>query len=206
MADNLTRTKLARAASRLNAAAKLPRALPSLALLTDDDRLSDPLAAMRALPRGSLVILRVRDPQRRVELAAATAKIAFARLHIWLIADDPELALRMNAGGVHFPEKHMASAAHWRARRPHWLITCAAHSSGSCANAGRSGADAVFLAPVFATASHPERAALGPLRLRLIAQKVRIPIYALGGVDAQTALRLREAPLAGLAAVGALAA
>ena len=206
MGDNLARTKLARAAAQLNAAAKLPRVLPPLAFLTDDDRLGDPLAAMRALPRGSLVILRVRDPQRRVELAAATASIAIACFHIWLIADDPELALRVGAGGVHFPEKHMARAARWRARRPHWLITCAAHSSVSCANAGRSGADAVFLGPVFATASHPERATLGPLRLRLIAQRVRIPIYALGGVDAQTASRLRDAPLAGLAAIGALAA
>jgi thiamine-phosphate pyrophosphorylase len=206
VADNLARTKLARAAAQLNAAAKLPRVLPSLAFLTDDDRLGDPLAAMSALPRGSLVILRARDPQRRAELAAATATIATARLHIWLIADDPELALRMRASGVHFPEKHIARAAHWRARRPHWLITCAAHSSISCASAGRSGADAVFVAPVFATASHPERATLGPLRLRLIAQRVRIPIYALGGVDAQTASRLKDAPLAGLAAVGALAA
>jgi thiamine monophosphate synthase len=42
------------------------------------------------------------------------------------------------------------------------------------------------------------------LRLRRIAQLSRVPVYALGGVDAATVARLKGAPVAGIAAIGAL--
>src|SRR5437660_1274823 len=80
-----------------------------------------------------------------------------------------------------------ALAAHWRAKRPRWLITCAVHSLSASARALSAGADAVFLAPVFATPSHPGRSYLGPLRARIIAKLVTVPVYALGGVDARSA-------------------
>ena len=65
---------------------------------------------------------------------------------------------------------------------------------------------AIFLSPAFPTASHPGRAALGAVRLRGIALALPVPVYALGGIDEGTAARLAGAPLAGLAAIGALAA
>jgi thiamine monophosphate synthase len=43
------------------------------------------------------------------------------------------------------------------------------------------------------------------MRLRAIARQSPLPVYALGGIDDVTAQRLRDANLAGLAAVGALA-
>ena len=50
--------------------------------------------------------------------------------------------------------------------------------------------DAVLLSPVFRTRSHPEAATLGPLRFRLLAQRARMPVIALGGMNADTAQRL----------------
>ena len=44
------------------------------------------------------------------------------------------------------------------------------------------------------------------MRLRLLAQDAGMPVYALGGIDARTALRLSGAALAGIAAIGALSA
>jgi thiamine-phosphate pyrophosphorylase len=99
----------------------------------------------------------------------------------------------------------MSLAARWRIRRPGWVITCAAHSLNACARADAIGADAVFLAPVFATKSHPGRASIGPLRLRIMTHMLKVPIYALGGIDALSARRLDGAHLAGLAAIDALA-
>src|ERR1700761_2572916 len=58
MADKLARAKLARAARRF--AVQSGSALPSLILMTDDERLADPVAAARALPRGSMGVLRTR--------------------------------------------------------------------------------------------------------------------------------------------------
>jgi thiamine-phosphate pyrophosphorylase len=114
--------------------------------------------------------------------------------------------VRIGADGAHFPEACIADALHWRAKRPDWLITCAAHSLRACHGANRARADAVLVGPVFPTASHAERPPLGPLRLRCIARQAAIPLYALGGIDDTAARRLNGANLAGLAAVGALTA
>jgi thiamine-phosphate pyrophosphorylase len=51
-------------------------------------------------------------------------------------------------------------------------------------------ADAVLLSPAFATRSHPDARALGPVRFRLLAQHARMPVIALGGMTARTARRL----------------
>ena len=190
---------LARVARRLNA-----WALPPLVLVTDDERLPDPCAAARLLPHGSLVLLRSRRKSRREELARALAAIARRRGLFLLIADDPDLASA--AEGMHFPEARAGRLAYWRARRPKAFMTASAHSLRAAVRAARWGADAVFLSPVFPTASHPDCAALAPMRVRLMAQRVPTPIYALGGIDARNVGRLAGARLAGIAAVGAWAA
>jgi thiamine-phosphate pyrophosphorylase len=203
LADNLARAQLARLASGFERNSE--PSLPTLVLFTDDTRLPDPLPTVRALPRGSMVILRHRNVTRRSELASAVSSIARERALTWLVADDPHCAAEFRAHGVHFPEARIALIPHWRAMRPRWLITCAAHSLASCARASRVGANAIFLAPVFPTRSHPGQSTLAPLRTRVIALHNRAPVYVLGGIDAQTARRLAGARVAGIAAIGALA-
>ena len=51
-------------------------------------------------------------------------------------------------------------------------------------------ADALVLSPVFPTRSHPGGKVLGPLRFRLLAARTRLPVIALGGMDARRASRL----------------
>lgn len=179
--------------------------LPALVLFTDDERLGNALPSIGALPRGSMVILRHRNMINRHALAQAVAHIAWQRRLIWLVADDALAAAKFGADGVHFPETKIGDAAHWRARRPDWVITCAAHSLRACAKASRAGADTIFLAPVFATRSHPHARTLGPLRASLIAKLVPAPIHALGGINTYTAKRLASQRFSGIAAIDALA-
>jgi thiamine-phosphate pyrophosphorylase len=118
-----------------------------------------------------------------------------------LIADDPPLAARMGAAGLHLPEIHMKQAAHWRARYPHWIITSSAHSLRALMGAHLL--DAVFLSPVFSTANHKRAPALTPMRAAFIAAHAPVPVYALGGVNAQNAVLLAPA-FSGIAAIGSL--
>lgn len=205
MTDRKMRAKLARAAAALNARAGFADKLPPVALMMDDLRLADPLAAARALPRGSLVILRARDAETRVRLAEALQPIVRERDLIFLVAADPALAARVGADGLHLPEARANEAHRWRAHHAGWLITCAAHSLRAVLRAGRVRADAVLLSPVFATQSHEGKTPLGPLHFRILARAATLPVYALGGIDAETARHLAGARCAGLAAVGALA-
>lgn len=161
--------------------------------MTDDQRLPDPRAAARALPKGSLVILR----GTALRFAREMRVIRGLRL---LIANDGALAARVGADGLHLSEARAHEAAHWRARHPSWLITAAAHSL----RATTAQADAVLLSPVFETRSHPGAASLG-LRALTIARQAPVPAYALGGVDVVTVRRLKGGAFAGIAAIGALA-
>ena len=167
-------------------------------VLMTDDRDADWTEAACRLPRGSLAVVRARDAARRRALAE--------RLHgivPLLIADDPALAEETGAAGLHLPEVRMREALHWRARHSDWIITSSAHSLAALMRAGPL--DAVFLSPVFATASHPGASCLTPARAALIAARAPVPVYALGGVTPANAGRIAPA-FSGIAAIGALLA
>jgi thiamine-phosphate pyrophosphorylase len=183
----MTALKLARDLGRLNSG--------FLVLMTDDERLADPVGAARRLPKGSMVILRARDAARRHALAEAL--LAETSGLILLASDDPVLADRLH--GIHLPEKRAREAAHWRALRPHWVITVAAHSSQGLRIVH---ADAALLSPIFATRSHPKAHPLTAARARLMARNALLPVLALGGVTARNAPLLKG--FAGFAAIGAL--
>jgi len=174
--------------------------------MTDDDRLPDPLAAARALPRGSMVVVRSRDAAKLNALSRALLKIARRNGIAVLIAGDALLAARLGADGFHLPEARAGETACWRARLPSMKIATSAHSLRALLRAQFLPVDAIFLSPVFATASHPERAALTPQRTNFIARAATKPVYALGGIDARGARRLAPESFSGIAAIGALAA
>ena len=158
------------------------------------------VAAAKALPSPTLIVLRARDGERRATLAGQLIALP----HRLLIAGDAKLAADCGAAGLHLPEARAGEVLHWRARHPDWIVTVAAHSIGGLLRAAAFAADAVFLSPVFPTASHPERIALGVARASLMAAQANIPVYALGGVDARNAALLSPTGFQGIAAISAL--
>ena len=190
-----TLTELAR---RLNARRR-GTALPPVLLLTDENRLPDPLPAARTLPRGAGVVLRHYGAANRTALAAQLARIPGLVL---LVAGDMALARRAGARGLHLPE---ASGRPPRLRPRGFLVTMAAHSLPALRRAKALGADAAVLSPVFPTASHPGAPTLGPLRFAALARGAGLPVYALGGVTAANAMRLLASGAIGFAAIGGLA-
>ncbi|HWX89046.1 MAG TPA: thiamine phosphate synthase [Rhizomicrobium sp.] len=165
-------------------------------VLMTDDRKCDWARAARALPRGSVVVVRGRDAKQRLALARQLHGIAPL-----LIADDPALAAQTGAAGLHLPEARMKEAAHWRVRFPHWIITSSAHSLRVLMAAHFL--DAVFLSPVFATTSHKNARPLTPMRAAFIAARAPVPVYALGGVTSRNAALLAPA-FSGIAAISSL--
>jgi thiamine-phosphate pyrophosphorylase len=202
MSDSARLARLARVAAAIGA--RGPFSVPPLVLMTDDERLADPLAAACALPLGAMVVVRSRDDDRRKQLACAMLSLSQARGLFVLIAGDAALALSLGADGVHLPEARMAQASAIRARHRALVITAAIHSLAALGRASLLPIDALFLSPVFATPSHPGGAALSPMRANLIASAAKRPVYALGGINAHNALRLSPGAFAGFAAIGAL--
>lgn len=186
--------------------------LPALILLTDETRLTDPSAAVALLPRGSAVIFRHYGlaAAERAALARRLRRITRARGVLLLLAatdrTDEALARALRADGIHVPEWRVrqGDGPAMHRRRPGWLVTAAAHSLLALRRAAAFGADAALLSPVFTTASHAAARPLGVLRFAAWSRLSRLPVYALGGIDARSAARLRPTRACGLAGIGGL--
>jgi thiamine-phosphate pyrophosphorylase len=176
--------------------------------MTDADRLPDPAAAVARLPRGSAVILRHYGVPGRDALARDLVALCRGRHIRVLIAADARLARAVGADGLHLPEAMARRGPGiWQPwRRPDWIVTAAAHSRAALFRAARAGADAALLSPVFWTASHPLAPALGPLRFAAWCRSSPLPVYALGGISARTARRLRAGGGAGFAGISGFTA
>ncbi len=140
-------------------------------------------AALRHLPRGSGLVFRhyhLPEGERRARFAAL-ARIARARGHLVVLSGTMRQARAWGADGAY-------GSAALLARGGPGLRLVTAHSLTEITRARR--ADALVLSPVFPTRSHPGGKVLGPLRFRLLAARARLPVIALGGMDARRASRL----------------
>ncbi|MDA1089135.1 MAG: thiamine phosphate synthase [Proteobacteria bacterium] len=201
MIINLTDQRRGLNLSQATGTAQAP--LPSFILMTDETRLADPVAAAKALPPNSAVILRHYSGSNREHLARRLMAVTRRQNIRVLIAADVRLALKVGADGVHLPEAMAAlGPGPWQAwRKPGWLVTAAAHSPAALFKAKVAGADAALLSPVFATASHPDRAALGVVRFQSWCRLSPLPVYALGGMSVSAFLRLRGGDALGFAGI-----
>lgn len=165
--------------------------LPRIWLMTDErmgDRLWD---ALDRLPRGSGVVFRHYSLplNKRRALFERVARYARKRGLVLVVAGSDRLG---SADGVHN-----------QPRRGGGIVTRSVHSQRELVAATRRGADLVFASPVFATRSHPNADALGPVRLGLMIQGSRMPVMALGGMDTDRFRRLRGLGLHGWAGIDA---
>jgi thiamine-phosphate pyrophosphorylase len=167
-------------------------------------RTPDPAAIAARLPTGSGVIYRAFGAGDALSVACSLRRIAQARGLILLIGADERLAWKAEADGVHLPERLIGDGPSLRVRRPDWIVTGAAHDAQALHRAALAGLDAALLSPVFNSRSPSARGQLGPIRFTSLVRQARLPVYALGGVNARTASRLISSGAAGLAAVEGL--
>ncbi|MCE3290560.1 MAG: thiamine monophosphate synthase, partial [Caulobacter sp.] len=84
---------------------------------------------------------------------------------------------------------------------PGWILTAAAHSLAAVEAAAT--ADALLISPVFPSNSPSAVAPLGLAAFSALVAASTAPVYALGGVAAQTAPLLGDSGAAGLAGIDA---
>jgi thiamine-phosphate pyrophosphorylase len=180
------------------------KTLPRLVFFTDPARVADPAAVIARLPRGAGVVYRAFGAADAVAEGRRLTRLARRRGLVLLAGADVGLAARIGADGVHLPERAATKARGLVRIRPRWLVTCAAHSAAAIVRARRSGVAAVFVSPVFESASPSAGRPLGSLRFAALVRRAGLPVYALGGVNAKTARRLTASGAAGFAAIEAL--
>lgn len=170
--------------------------LPPVFVLTDPERLSANAIAGLDLPRGWGVIYRHFGDADRVKDARALREVCNRRGLCLLIANDPALALRVGADGVHWPEAARMRARRWAGRFA--LMTMSWHRARPVLSVPR-GIDAALVSTVFKSRSPTAGQAIGAVRARRLALQSQMPVYGLGGVAGGTAEQI--ASRMGLASV-----
>ncbi len=172
-------------------------------VITDRHRL-DIMPHIPSWPKKTIIIIRDYDHPHRREYCADIIKSARRYGHYVVIANDPELAARLRADGIHLPEYQAKRIMHWRQKYPQWLITHACHSLPSLLAAQGQGVDIILYSSVFPTLSHPGQPALGIMQLRKNIQEIQCDamIYGLGGIDGGNIKLLKDSGLSGVAGIG----
>ncbi len=179
------------------ARAHLPAHLPALFYLTDPERTPDPAATAKHLPRGCGIIYRHFGAPERKRTARTLSEITNTHGLYLLIAADPELAESVSAHGVHWPEARLSQAREWQGKFA--LNTASAHSAPAITQAAQAGMDAALVSAVFASDSASAGPALGVAAFRELVRAADLPVYGLGGINADTAGEIAD--YAGLAAI-----
>ncbi len=119
----------------------------------------------------------------------------------FVVNDDVEAALRLGADGVHLGEDDDGAE---RAVAEGLLLGLSVWDVGQALAAERGGAAYLGAGPVWATPSKPEAARpIGLDGLAGIVDAVRIPVVAIGGIDATNAGACIAAGAAGIAVIRA---
>lgn len=144
---------------------------------------------LSAAPVAYLQIRLKNTPKEKI-IDTAKTLIPAAHRHgtLVLINDDPEIALKTGADGVHLGQQDMdiKSAQEMLLRHAIFGITC--HNSKELAlSAGSNGADYIAFGSFFKSATKPEATPADPGLLTWWHEKVGIPSVAIGGITVKTA-------------------
>ena len=154
--------------------------LPSLIAITEHQR-HDFLQVVGRLPSESWVIFRDYEARERRKLGHAVAEACRLRGLTFLVARDEELAVELQADGLHCPEGLLQRLQGLRLKHPRWLFTAGCHSE-KAVRAARNVHAALF-SPVFPTRSHPGGPTVGVERFQEVVRgNPQVPIYALGAL------------------------
>ncbi|HET8712913.1 MAG TPA: thiamine phosphate synthase [Gemmatimonadales bacterium] len=134
------------------------------------------------------------------ELAGRLAVRPPARL---FVNDRLDVALAVPCAGVQLGRDSLPVEAA-RALNPTWWIGRSVHDLAEAEAARLSGADYLVVGPVFDTASHPGRTAIGLEELQRITGAGDLPVIAIGGITPERVRDVRQCGAYGVAAIRAL--
>ncbi len=166
--------------------------------------------AAAAIAGGATVVqLRDKDLTTRQMVETAARMLAVTRpAGVPLVINDRvDVALAVDADGVHLGPDDLAVGAARRILGPARLVGASAGTVDEAVQAEREGADYLGVGSVFHTSSKPDAGSpIGIEGLRRIVQAVRLPVVAVGGITHGNAAEAIRAGAAGVAVISAVVA
>jgi thiamine-phosphate diphosphorylase len=151
----------------------------------------DPEALLNAAMSGGAGIVELRDrehPRNVVERSGHTfRRLANTYGALFIVNDDPHLALELRADGVHVGQDDMDPAEARRIMGPDAIIGHSTHSREQIEAAANQPVDYISVGPIWETPTKAGRPATGLDLLREAAQVAEKPWFAIGGIDTENA-------------------
>ena len=182
---------------------------PCLMLITDRSRLQGRRleeVVSRALDGGvNIVQLREKDLSggELYDLAVTVRAVTRGRA-LFLVNDRFDVALAAGADGVHLPERSVPVKKVRDFAGDACIVGCSVHSVEAALRAVEGGADYLEVGAVYETASKPGVTPAGVELVRAVADAVRVPVLAIGGITADNVAEVVDAGADGVAVIGAI--
>jgi thiamine-phosphate pyrophosphorylase len=122
---------------------------------------------------------------------------------LFIVNDRVDLALSVEADGVHVGQDDLPAREARRLLRPGMILGVSTHDEGQARRARGDGADYVAVGSMFPTGSKPGFRLVGPELLRRVRGEIPLPLVAIGGI---TVDNVGEVVRAGADAVAVISA
>lgn len=172
----------------------------------------DPLLTLEEAILGGITAFQYREKgpgalsgQDVYELGCDLRRLCKTHEVLFFVNDDVELALRLEADGVHVGQEDEAAAL-VRRRMPNGILGVSAHDVQEAQEAVRCGADYLGVGPMYPTQTKPDaRQVQGPRIIRELRDAgIRLPLVGIGGIGPGKARQVTEAGADGVAVISAI--
>jgi len=155
----------------------------------------------------SLVQLREKEADSRefYELALALKKELAARRVPLIINDRLDIAMAIEADGLHIGQEDLPLSAVRRITGPGFIVGISVGNLEQARRAEKDGASYLGAGPVFLTATKADAGeATGPEFIRVLKRECALPVIAIGGINEDNLAGIKAAGADGAAVVSAL--
>ena len=137
---------------------------------------------------------------RQLRARCRAAGVAF------IVNDRVDLAVAVDADGVHLGQEDLPPAAARALMKPGMILGLSTHSEAQAAEAQAAGADYVAVGSMFPTTTKPIKHLVGPALARRVRPLVQVPLVGIGGITPDNAGEVIAAGCDGVAVISAVGA
>lgn len=124
----------------------------------------------------------------------------------FIVNDRVDLALAVEADGVHLGQDDLPAPAARALLRPGMIMGVSTHSVAQAQAAQAQGADYVAVGSMFPTGTKPDFQLVGPALVRELRGEIRVPLIGIGGITPANAGAVIRAGADGVAVISAVCA
>jgi len=139
-------------------------------------------------------------------LAKALAERCRREDALFIVNDRADLALAVDADGLHVGQDDLPAAAARRLLRPGAVLGVSTHDPGQAHRALSDGADYIAVGSIFPTSSKSGFQLVGPELLTALRPTIPVPLVGIGGITAENAGEVVAAGADGVAVISTVCA